>query len=130
MLGSKKSLSSPRLTHGPGHGTTYRCSELSVIPLQQIQFFCPCVYPLMIQLQSYERQRNLYFKGHLGLQNWFITGICSWRFLVFELQAEPPVTPFRLTNVLILISTILGFFWKCVIQIKIPYVLLYPLLSF
>ena len=60
-------------------------------------FFCPCVYPLMIQLQSYKRQRTLYFKGHLGLQNCFITDICSWQFLN-ELQAEPSVTPLKLMN--------------------------------
>ena len=56
----------------------------------------------MIQLQSYRRQRKLYFKGHLGLQNCFITGFVPGIFVVFVLQAEPPVTPFRLTNALIL----------------------------
>ena len=56
----------------------------------------------MIQLQSYRRQRKLYFKGHLGLQNYFITGFVPGIFVVFVLQAEPPVTPFKLTNALIL----------------------------
>ena len=46
-------------------------------------FCCPYVYPLMIQLQSYRRQRKLYFKGHLGLQNCFITGFVPGIFVVF-----------------------------------------------
>ena len=41
----------------------------------------------MIQLQSYRRQRKLYFKGHLGLQNYFITGFVPGIFVVFVLQA-------------------------------------------
>ena len=62
----------------------------------------------MIQLQSYRRQRKLYFKGHLGLQNCFITGFVPGIFVVFVLQAESPVTPFRLMNVLIIICAILA----------------------
>ena len=44
----------------------------------EFSFFVFC--PQLIQLQSYRRQRMLYFKGHLGLQNCCITEICSWRF--------------------------------------------------
>ena len=53
--------------------------------------FFPYVYPLMIQLRSYSRQRKLYFKGHLGLQNCFITDVCSWHFSI-QLQVEPSVS--------------------------------------
>ena len=42
--------------------------------------FLPLCVPQLIQLQSNSRQRKLYFKGHLGLQNCFITEICSWHF--------------------------------------------------
>ena len=35
------------------------------------------MYPQLIQLQSYRRQRILYFKGQLGIQNSFKTDICS-----------------------------------------------------
>ena len=45
----------------------------------QTIFLTLCV-PQLIQLLSYRRQRTLYFKGHLGLENWFITDLCSWRF--------------------------------------------------
>ena len=54
------------------------CSSKCIWPIKL--FFCPCVYPQLIQLLSYRRQRTLYFKGHLGLENWFITDLCSWRF--------------------------------------------------
>ena len=59
--------------------------------------FCPYVYPQLIQLQSYNRQRKLYFKVHLGLQNCFITEICSWHFWLI-LQTGPSVTPLIWTN--------------------------------
>ena len=36
--------------------------------LMEVVFFCPYVYPQLIQLQSYKKQRTLYFKGYLGLQ--------------------------------------------------------------
>ena len=64
---------------------------------RKISCFCPYVYPpppddtapiLCIE----KRQSKLYFKGHLGLQNCFITDICSWHFSI-KLQAGPSVTP-------------------------------------
>ena len=46
-----------------------------------IYYFLPLSVPLqLIQLQSYKRQRTLYFKRHLGLHNCFITDIFSWHF--------------------------------------------------
>ena len=42
-------------------------------------FLTPSV-PHLIQLQSYNMPRKLYFKEHLGLHNCFITEIYSWHF--------------------------------------------------
>ena len=42
-------------------------------------FLTPSV-PHLIQLQSYNMPRKLYFKEHLGLHNCFITEIYSWNF--------------------------------------------------
>ena len=57
-----------------------------------VHICCPYLYPQLIQLQSNSRQRRLYFKGHLGLKNCFITEICSWHFWL-KLQEGPSVTP-------------------------------------
>ena len=46
-------------------------TNISSAKLNQISsddlFFCPCLYPQLVQLKSYRRQKRLYFAGHLGL---------------------------------------------------------------
>ena len=74
--------------------------------------FCPVVYPLMIRLLSYRRHKIPYFKGHLGLQNWCITDICSWQFY-FNCKAEPSVTPLMQISVLHVLLVFVKGSWKC-----------------
>ena len=89
MAGYKPRICGVRSVWTTNSATTTALRELDTI-IQSFfatvsdpdNFFCPFVYPQLIQIQSYIRQR-MYFKGHCGLLNWCITVLLYMAFCFF-----------------------------------------------
>ena len=63
-------------------------------------YFLPLFVPPADTVPILQRQRMLYFKGHLGLQNCCITDICSWQFLwFFNCMAGPSSNPILVNKI-------------------------------